>query len=1361
MSGGLSIPEEALLRDRQTGLPNRRAFLAALRERVPGGRGALVMLDLDGFQQHTRGLSRKRVERLLSEVADRLRSAAGPGGLLFRYAADAFCLILPEADRDRGVAAAEALREALARAPLDLGEAGETRVRVAVTASAAVAAYPLDGVSPAVLIETAETALLVAKHQGRDRVAVAGRLDPAVLAQIGVFRGIPCPVLVGRAAEQSKLRQLASDVRAVGPSFAVLGGPPGIGKTRLLRELCLWARAERFVVFRGTCQESRAALPYAALAEAIENLTAADRPLVVEALGRLDPASRTALSVVLRNFPLEGVTGGIRLDEYGRAVFPAFRKILESLAMAGPLLIALDEIEYADAASFEVLREAAQGGLPFLLAATTGLAPEDLERCPAGAFLRERGAAVHWILLEPLSPEDMGRVLRAILPEADIAAGSGDLLVQTCRGNPLFLEETIRALLQKGRVRLQEGRWMIPPLGPDDLPASLEAAIRAVTETLPPRAQSVLTGAAVIGAEIDPDLLQEVLGQEEMEMLDLIDEARRARLLVSAETGQELLSFPAAHARRIRLEALDAARRKELHGRVGVVQEARHGGDVSHLAGELAYHYGQAGNEARALHFEAVARRRAEMIEPPRRGGLRRARIPAVREPLSPAARDHVLSMMRHFSGVLRVGRLYPQWSQVSASFLGQLREAFRLMLSSCGAGVTVSALPSGPQINGVDSDSPAAAEFAALMDDRLIESLTILKTFDPGRLEVLVRAFGDPFDRVRAAPDHWERFLERERLEGVDLVQKAYQARDREGKGAVVQGEEPVPPEHLPALREALRALKAAADNLRLYPPGHTLVEETSREAVRRMEEFLERVPALTLGTAEGELVVNGQPADRKFFGDAGAFFVREIDQRGLGSISIGRGVAQDEILMLVSFLSIPRGEPEKAETLVGRFTRILFGSRRYERAAEGVPEVRLAPPPKPIRSELRARALLDLPYPEFLSYEVDEQFPILVEALAYGAGRPVAEELVDRLASHFHDEDIDHRRQAFQLLARSIAFASPTTRKVHITRSAPPLTKRLREDTVVEAFRAASDILPFWIPAAATVGCLRELAEVACGALRPRADAPGTPPEIAASAEAALQLIPDSTAYPLLLAAARRAHEWERRPAVQVLVAVRGPSLGQLLELVAEEPDLFIRRAVMADLAPAAAEAGSELARLLSAPLPADRLVRLLEVMEPLLSPGVLNRFADLVEKGPPALRREILNAAASWPPAAAVPLVRRLLSSPLPELRDLGIETAARMRLEPLAPEIGRLLEKAEEEPLLRRCCGYFAAVVHPAAVPALARIARRRPRLFGIVKGLSAETRAAAVRALERQGTPPAQEAAGSARSDPRVSRLLGG
>jgi diguanylate cyclase (GGDEF)-like protein len=1347
-------PDPALL-DRVTGLANRRALLRDLRERVPDGQGALVMLDLDGFRPATERFPRALVERLLLEVARRLSAAADPEAVLYRWAADAFCALVPGADKERGARCAETLRAAVGARPFALG-ADTDGLSVALTASASASAYPVDGRSPTLLIEAAELALLVAKRQGRDGVAVAGRLNPAVLAEIGVFRGLPCPLLIGRAPEQAKLRQMASDARHVGASCALLTGPPGLGKSRLLRELASWARSERFVVLSTLCREPRSGFPYASLAEAVDGLSVTDPRVVREALLRLDPERRGALAVVLREYPLPDPPAKIELSRYARLLWEAFPAFLEELARKGPLLVALDEVEHADAATFEALRQAAARGVPYLLAAATDLDADAFARTRAGDFFRERGPSAVTLQLGPLTPEEMGRMLQAILPDADFAPDTARRLIESSGGNPLWLEETLRSLLLKGRVRLEGGRWRIPTLGPEDLPADLDGAVRAVAGALPARANTLLLGAAVIGAQVDPDLLQEVMGQDDMEMLDLIDEARRARLLVTSDTETELLSFPASYARRARLESSPDNERQQLHARVGVAQEARHGGNVAHLADELAFHYGRAGREDRARHFETVARARAELLRPPRREGARRARLEPCKEPLSPAALEHALAALRHFAGALKVGRLYPQWSQVSAGFVAQLREELRALLAAA-PGFTFSATSAGPAINGRPSDASVAADFAALLDERLVESLTLRPSFEVGRIETVLKAFTEPFDRVRAEADHWDRFLDREGLEGIDLVQKAYQVRERAARAAARSAEGPIPPEHLPALRDALRLFKAAVDALKLYPPGHSLVEETAREASRALTELGARVPIIVLGTAEGELVVNGRPGDRKFYGEAGAFLVKEIDERGLKSVTLASGLTEDEVRALVSFLSMPPGTP--AAALLQQFVHVEFGSREYARAEEGGTVVSLAPPPRPIRSEIRARELLAKPYAEFLSGELEQQFPALVETLAYGALRPLAEQLVDRLGAHFADPSGRHRRRAFDLLGRSLAFASPGTRRLEVERSAPPLRQRLWEDKTPELFRTATDILPLWIPAAATVGCLRELAEIACSVLRKRAGAPDTPQEIAIACESILQEIPKTSAYPVLLASLRKPRPEERMTAASILLSIGGEAVRRLLEAFLDEPDPAARRAMATALGFAAAEAAAELAHVLGPETPPDRMARLLEAIDPLLGPALASLLAELAEKGSPEVRRMILEAAERWPASLAAPVARQLLGSADEARRVRGLELAARLKIPQLGPEVGRLMEATEDERLLRLCSAYFEAAPNPAAVPLLARILERRPRFLGLVKGYSAETRRAALAALARQGTRQAEEALRAVAARDREMREL--
>ena len=1318
---------------------------------MPAHAGALVLVDLDAFNATTEGLDRPKLDAVLREVAARLKEAAGDGALLFRYGGDSFCLLVPDADRDKGAATAEKLRGAVDHKPFTAGGR-----QVTLTASASVASYPMDGKSPAAVIEASERALLVAKHQGHNKIAVAGRLDPVALAEIGIFRGLPCPILVGRVGEQSRMRQLASDVRNVGPSVAIVTGNSGVGKSRLLHELGVWSRIEKFVLLTATSQESRSTAPYSTLAEQIETLMAYDRPMVLKAMERISPPHRAALAIVLRDLPPEWSAEKVPPGNAGRLVFEAFGALFDELSRIGPLLALIDEVEFADGATFEVYRAAINRKLPILVAVGSARPSTEMEMTPSGAFWRDFAPGAARLNLLPLPAEDLRQMIRGILPDAEISNESVARLIVASQGNPLYLEETVRSLLLRGRMKQSAGRWSLPELLPSDLSRDLAGAIRAVAEALPTGANSLLTRAAVIGTRFDPELLQEVLGEGDTEMLDLIDEVRRTRLLVPSESGQDLLSFPAAHARRVRLQTSDATERKEIHDRVGVVQEARHGGDIDHIADEIAFHYNRAGREAKARKFDEVAQKRATLIQPPAKAGSRRPRLPAVTTNLAASATEQSLALMRHFMAAVKIGRLYPQWSQVGTTFLAQLRGSLEALLIG-GPGLTFSVTTNGPAINGVQTDNPVAADFGRLLDDRLVESITLLPPFETPRIETIVRNFTEPFDRARAAPDFWERFLAREAMEAVDIVQKAYQARETMRRVRLEAADKPVPADDLPAVRDAMRYLKAGVDNLKRYPPGHTLVEETTAQCVRAFMELLRKVPAVAWGTADAELVLNGHPADAKFFSDAGAWLTKEIDHRKIKSVLIGRGLMEDEIRALISYFSLSPEEamqPGTGDRLFTQFSHVAFGARVYERATDDL-EMPLHPPPKPVRSEIRAREHLARSNEEFLTPDLERQFPLLVEALAYGAGRPVAEQLVDRLGTHFHHPSLSHRTRAFNLLTRSIAFASPGTRKLAVMRSAASLKMRLSEDTEPLHVRAAVNLLPVWIPAAAASGCLGELAEIAGRTLRRRADSPVTPPEVAAVCEAALLLIPQSMAFDAICAAVRKPSEDDRNAAITILLAVGGPTVEKLVDILAEEPDVRIRRAIALSLSASAERLAVEIMRLIPPDGPIERTVRVLQVIEPLLTAPIAGHLAMLAEHGSPDLRGIILKSAEHWPRSVVAGIIRRLLANSSRELRDSGLEAAAQMKIEAVKAEVGKILEGAQDEALMILCSAYFRQVPNAAVVPLLTKIAQTRPRFFGLVKGFGEETRAAAVLALAAQGTRQAEEAVSQAVSDPRI------
>lgn len=271
----------------------------------------------------------------------------------------------------------------------------------------------------------------------------------------------------------------------------------------------------------------------------------------------------------------------------------------------------------------------------------------------------------------------------------------------------------------------------------------------------------------------------------------------------------------------------------------------------------------------------------------------------------------------------------------------------------------------------------------------------------------------------------------------------------------------------------------------------------------------------------------------------------------------------------------------------------------------------------------------------------------------------------------------------------------------------------------------------------------------------LRKLADADECPAEISAAAEGALQLIPNTGAYPVLLAAVQRQRQDERVLAIGILLAIGGVAVQRLVELVVDEPDLVARQAAALGMSLVVEHVSGELVRALGPEAPLERFGRVLEVADTLWSPALSSHFAELVETGPAPLRKEIIRAAERLPREVAVGVVRRLLAGGKPERREEAVELAARFRVDQVAADVAGLLEKADDEHLIRVLCRYFAEVPNPAVAPLLVRIAGSRPKLFGLVKGFAAETRAEAVKALARIKTKEAEEAVGQALGDSKL------
>jgi DNA-binding CsgD family transcriptional regulator/tetratricopeptide (TPR) repeat protein len=432
------------------------------------------------------------------------------------------------------------------------------------------------------------------------------------------------PPLIGRSQELARLESALAAAEGGRSLTLFLAGEGGVGKTRLARAAAVAAERRGFAVAEGRAYSVESGVPYAVFADALGPL-----------LRRLD---QSALAVVTRGAagelahifpgllaPVRGdrAEGGESAAEAKARLYWTFLQLLGRLSTRQPLLLVLDNLQWADAASLELLhfvaRQAHSPGLGgrLLVLGTYN----DADGVPA--LLRDAeqslvglGAArVEWIA--PLSAEQtLELVQRTFEVPADVVRGFAATLHEWTRGNPFFVEETIKSLVESGQLQQRDGRWTGWNVESIALPRTVRDAVLARVDRLGGRARALLDLVAVLGARVRYATLRAVSGDADDSILESLDELRRARLLVESDEskGDDEYDFSHPLVRDAVYAALGRPRAQRLHAQIAAALERAYGERAPSHADELAYHFSRAGASAphrKALGYLAESGRRA------------------------------------------------------------------------------------------------------------------------------------------------------------------------------------------------------------------------------------------------------------------------------------------------------------------------------------------------------------------------------------------------------------------------------------------------------------------------------------------------------------------------------------------------------------------------------------------------------------------------------------------------------------------------------------------------------------------------------------------------------------------------------
>ncbi|HJS27952.1 MAG TPA: AAA family ATPase [Actinomycetota bacterium] len=323
----------------------------------------------------------------------------------------------------------------------------------------------------------------------------------------------PIEPLVGRADELDLLERLLDDLDRGGPGAVEVAGEPGIGKTRLLRELAARAEVRGHLVLEGSGSEFEHDLPFSVFVDALDEYI---RGLDPEGLAALDDHVRAELAHIFPSLWALADGREVALQHERYRSHRAIRELLERLAEPRPVLLVLDDVQWADSASIELLgallRRPPAASVLMALGARPHQASERL-RATLGRALRE--AVLNRIELGALSPAEA----RAILGEA-VEAPEAAVLYEESEGNPFYLQQLARALDRADGSASTDVELSLA-IG---VPSAVAASLAEELASLSGPARLVLEGAAVAGDPFEPELAAVAAETSEDSTMEAVDE---------------------------------------------------------------------------------------------------------------------------------------------------------------------------------------------------------------------------------------------------------------------------------------------------------------------------------------------------------------------------------------------------------------------------------------------------------------------------------------------------------------------------------------------------------------------------------------------------------------------------------------------------------------------------------------------------------------------------------------------------------------------------------------------------------------------------------------------------------------------
>ncbi|MFO0711168.1 MAG: AAA family ATPase [Sandaracinus sp.] len=435
--------------------------------------------------------------------------------------------------------------------------------------------------------------------------------------QVTAARGLSR--FVGRDAELEQLRQAADRARSGRGQVVAVVGEPGLGKSRLVWDLTHSLRAKGWTTLEASAVSYGKATPYLpiiGLLKAHFQIEDRDdhravREKVLDGLLSAGGALEGSLPALLAllDVPVEDAAWrDLDPPQRRQHILGALKRLLLRESQRSPLLVVFEDLHWIDTETQALLDGLVESLPTARLLLLVNYRPEYEHRWGGKSYYTQ-------LRLDPLAPASAGELLQALLGPDPSLEPLAPLLIARTEGNPFFLEESVRDLVETGVLSGERGAHrLVAPLPGVQVPATVQAVLASRLDRLAPQEKRVLQEAGVIGKDVPLSLLRAVTELSESTLPSSLASLQAGEFLYETSVFPDIgYTFKHALTHEVAYGSVLSERRRALHARVVQAIERHHADRLAEHAEQLAHHAFRGGEWSKAASYFRQAGAKANL----------------------------------------------------------------------------------------------------------------------------------------------------------------------------------------------------------------------------------------------------------------------------------------------------------------------------------------------------------------------------------------------------------------------------------------------------------------------------------------------------------------------------------------------------------------------------------------------------------------------------------------------------------------------------------------------------------------------------------------------------------------------------